>query len=141
MPGGVDRSGEPPHDGLMADEITRHELDAKLELIETRMDGRVLQIENQVAKSIESTERAIDVVRETMSTLQDENKQTRSSISAAKWWAIGTGVAVLLGVWQIVTGVNQGIIAAFESGRATGKAQSPSSTNGELSPPPSAAKP
>lgn len=101
----------------MADEITRPELDAKLELIETRMDARVDRMEAQVTKSVEAIDRALDGLRETVSEIKTDNRETRSIISNAKWWAIGTAVAVLLGTWQIVGTVNQGLLAAFQLGQ------------------------
>lgn len=58
-------------------DITRHELDAKLELIESRLDNRVARIESAVGG------------------FKDESAALRSELSHAKWWAIGTAVAVL----------------------------------------------
>lgn len=62
--------------GHMTD-ITRHELDAKLETIEARLDARVARIEASV------------------SGFKEEASQFRAELSHAKWWAIGTAVAVL----------------------------------------------
>lgn len=61
----------------MNDQVTRPELDAKLEAIEARMDARIARIENAV------------------SGFQDEAGKLRSELSNAKWWAIGTAIAVL----------------------------------------------
>ncbi|MCO6057337.1 hypothetical protein NG726_11715 [Pseudomonas sp. MOB-449] len=58
-------------------EITRPELDAKLELIESRMDVRIARIE----ASVEG--------------FKEEAGQLRAELSNAKWWAIGTAIAVL----------------------------------------------
>lgn len=66
-----------PHTSPMTDQVTRAELDAKLETIEARMDARIARIENAV------------------SGFQEEAIKLRSELSSAKWWAIGTAIAVL----------------------------------------------
>lgn len=58
-------------------EVTRAELDAKLELIESRMDARLARIESSVVS------------------WKDEAGELRKELSNAKFWAIGTAVAVL----------------------------------------------
>ena len=65
-----------PHTNRMND-ITRHEIDARLEALETRLDSRVQNIENAVVG------------------FKEEARQLRTELSHAKWWAIGTAVAVL----------------------------------------------
>ncbi|RRV80381.1 hypothetical protein [Stutzerimonas stutzeri] len=64
-------------DHLSMNDITRHEIDARLEALETRLDARVQNIENAVVG------------------FKDEARQLRTELSHAKWWAIGTAVAVL----------------------------------------------
>jgi|GEM_PF-3096435 len=68
-----------PHraDHRAMNDITRHEIDARLEALETRLDARVQNIENAVVG------------------FKDEARQLRTELSHAKWWAIGTAVAVL----------------------------------------------
>lgn len=111
------------------DEISRHELDAKLELIETRMDGRVKDIQHELATLAALNQRAI-------ADSADARKEVRG-------WGIGliiavftTAIGVVMGVWQIVTGVTQGTIAAFEVGR-----QSSPQHQKEISPPTSQSPP
>ena len=58
-------------------DITRPELDAKLELIEARMDARIARIESSVEG------------------FKDEAGKLRTELSHAKYWAIGTAIAVL----------------------------------------------
>ena len=58
-------------------DITREEIDAKLQLIEERLDRKV----SDIAAAI--------------SDLKTTNQQTVSALSNAKWWAIGTAIAVL----------------------------------------------
>ena len=61
----------------MSESVGRYELDAKLEAVEARMDARIARIESSVAS------------------FQQEALQIRSDMKNAKWWAIGTAVAVL----------------------------------------------
>lgn len=58
-------------------DITRPELDAKLETIEAKMDARIARIETSVEGFL------------------GEASKLRAELSHAKWWAIGTAVAVL----------------------------------------------
>jgi hypothetical protein len=114
-------------------EVTREEIDAKLEAVEARMDARVARIESQVERTLDSVNHAMNRVAGDVQLIQQDNRETRSMVSNSKWWAIGTGVAVLLGIWQIVTGITQSNTALFESGRVTGAAQSTSAAKGDLS--------
>jgi len=97
-------------------DITRAELDAKLELIETRMDGRLKDIHHHI-------ETLLDVNNKLVSQSTESRKDFRN-------WGVGilialftTVIAVLIGVWQIVVGVSQSNIAWFESGRNAGTQQ------------------
>lgn len=65
-----------PHTNRMND-ITRHEIDARLEALEARLDARVQNIENAVVG------------------FKDEARLLRNELAHAKWWAIGTAIAVL----------------------------------------------
>ena len=58
-------------------DISRSELDTKLQLIEERLDRKV----SDIAASVE--------------TLKASNKSTLDALGNAKWWAIGTAIAVL----------------------------------------------
>lgn len=73
----VDTATKRPHTKPMTEPISRPELDAKLEAIEARMDARIARIESAV------------------SGFQAEASQFRSELASAKWWAIGTAIAVL----------------------------------------------
>jgi hypothetical protein len=76
-PSDANDSGGILNDTGRMNDITRHELDAKLELIEARLDNRVARIES-----------AVDGFK-------GEAEQLRSELGNAKWWAIGTAIAVL----------------------------------------------
>lgn len=108
------RSEERFEGSNMADEISRPELDARIELIEAKMDARVQRMEmlvEQMSKNV------LDI--------RSDNRDLKKSLTDAKFWAVGTGVVVLLGVWQIV-GTNSGnIISAFQAGQGTQTATKP----------------
>ena len=84
---------------------TREEIDAKLQLIETRMDGRVASIERSVADAIESA------------------RETRGDIKSLKWTIIGTAIATVLGIAAFNATVLSNMVASFESGKNTATAQ------------------
>lgn len=75
-PGQRDNHGD-MRQSMGMNDITRPELDAKLELIEARMDARIARIESSVEG------------------FKDEAGKLRTELSHAKYWAIGTAVAVL----------------------------------------------
>lgn len=109
----VPRAARTQVQNQMADEITRPELDAKLELIETRMDGRMQTIEHHISTML-------DVSRRSSEEAKESRKEVRN-------WGIGViatvitmTITVILGVWQIVTGLSQTNAAMFESGRNIG---------------------
>lgn len=103
--------------------MNREELTARLEAVEARMDARVARIESQVERVLDSVNNTMSNVQGYVQTIQRDNSETRSMVSNSKWWAIGTGIAVLLGIWQIVTGLTQSNTALFEAGRGVGAAQ------------------
>nr|WP_315249258.1 hypothetical protein [uncultured Duganella sp.] len=84
---------------------TREEIDAKLELIETRMDGRVAAIERSVQASIE------------------ESRETRRDIKSLKWTILFTAVATVVALWGVNAAIFSNMVASFESGKNTAAAQ------------------
>jgi hypothetical protein len=84
---------------------TREEIDAKLELIETRMDGRVASIERSVQASI------------------DESRETRRDIKSLKWTILFTAVATVVALWGVNAAIFSNMVASFESGKNTAASQ------------------
>ncbi|HBO1164871.1 hypothetical protein ACM7ZN_06090 [Pseudomonas aeruginosa] len=76
QPGTADKQASEVHTGNMST-LSREELDAKLQLVEERLDRKVTDIA-----------RAVDE-------LKASNVNTVSALNGAKWWAIGTAIAVL----------------------------------------------
>lgn len=99
--GKVDSNGGGGNNQRMDTAITRPELDARLELIETRMDARVQRIE------------------ETGKAIQSEMHEIRSELKNQKWWMIGTGLTVVLGIAAFNATVLSNMVASFESGKNT----------------------
>jgi len=84
---------------------TREEIDTKLELIETRMDGRVAAIESSVRAAIA------------------ESQETRRDIKGLRWTIIFTAVATVVGLWGVNAAIFSNMVASFESGKSTATAQ------------------
>lgn len=87
------------------DEITRPELDAKLQVIEARMDARLVRLET-----------VIDAIA-------DDAKSIKASTNNFKWWAIGTVIATGIALYAANISLLSGFVASFESGRNVGVAQ------------------
>lgn len=83
------------NDGMST--MTREEMQAHLNASEARLEARVSRIE---------------VVAE----------QIQSETSALKWWLIGTGITVVLGVASFNATVLSNMVASFESGKNTAQA-------------------
>lgn len=103
-------------------EFTRHELDAKLETIEARMDGRVASIEGKIDAFL-----AAQAVRDAAQTERNQGfdnaiGEIKSGISSMKTTVIVTAIsAVLAIVFGIVTfnaTLSSNMLAAFQAGKA-----------------------
>lgn len=84
---------------------TREEIDAKLELIETRMDGRLASIESSVRASIA------------------EAQDMRRDIKSLKVTMIITAIATVGSIAAFNATVLSNMVASFESGKNTAAAQ------------------
>lgn len=97
----------PTYTDDMRDTPTRPELDAKLETIEARMDGRLARIEDAVKR------------------ISEDNAATRASISNLKTTvmvtAVGAVLTVLFGVAAFNATLLSNMTSSFDSGRETAK--------------------
>lgn len=105
-------SGESEYHSDMATDITRPELDAKLELYETRMDKRVGEFIGRVELRDAKWDARLDA-------MQTEARSTSEYLKGMKSAIILTGVTVVLGVGAIALAMQANMIASFESGRNT----------------------
>lgn len=100
---------------------TREEIDAKLETIEVRMDGRVASIEAKIDGLVARMDQR-------MSSIESTVKDTQASIGNLKSTtivtAIGAVLTIVLGVAAFNATVLSNMVASFESGKNTSAAQS-----------------
>lgn len=92
--------------------INRAELDAKLETIEARMDGRLARME-AVVDSIR------DEARETRSDIREIRSDMKSMKSTVITTAIAAVVAIILGVAGFNAALTSNMLTAFQAGQQT----------------------
>jgi len=110
-------------DESMANEITRPELDAKLELIETRMDGRIERIQSLLERVREDASETRSLMRE----IRSDNKSTRWTVVITGLTfvltVVGAAIASVIAINSANISLSQTLAAMFESGRNAGQAQ------------------
>lgn len=94
--------------GIMSEPLTRPELDAKLETIEVKMDGRISRIE-EVAGDI----------KEALRTTQGDIQSLKKTVIVT---AISTTVTIVLGVAAFNASLTSNMVAALGSGKDIGAA-------------------
>lgn len=101
----------------MTEPLTRPELDAKLETIEARMDGRIARIEDSV-------QRIVDMAAE----IKQENRDIRMSVSNLKTTlivtAIGAVLTIVLGVAAFNATLQANMLSAFSLGQQASQNES-----------------
>lgn len=104
----------------MADDVTREELNAKLETVEARTETRFMELSGKMDRVADS----ISSLRSEVSAVRADNKFTRSTIIVA---VVGSVIAGLAALW--VTQSN--MLASFSAGIALHEAppQRPSSNH------------
>lgn len=114
--------------------VTREEIDAKLETIEVRMDGRVAAIQASVdgymgrmeERSLRTDDR-FERMDQRMSGIETTIRETHASIGNLKntmiVTALSTVIAIVLGVAAFNATVLSNMVASFESGKNTSAAQ------------------
>jgi hypothetical protein len=89
--------------------VPRPELDAKLEAIEARMDGRIARIED-----------AVKAIAETAKEIRSENRDTVGKISSLKTTIITTAIltvaAIVLGIAAFNASLTSNTLSAFQAG-------------------------
>jgi lipopolysaccharide export system protein LptC len=93
------------HNEGMSTPVTTDLLDAKLETIEAKMDARVQRIEDRCDQ------------------IDRDMQDIKSEMKSMKWWMIGTGLSVVLGIAAFNATVLSNMVASFESGKNTSAAQ------------------
>lgn len=120
------------HETAPMSEITREEFNAKLEIIETRMDARVEAVSSKIDAFL-TTQAAVQVEREKAQAERDkrldgilaqigkDQGDTKSSISSMKTTlivtAVSTVLAIVLGVASFNTALTANMMSAFQVGK------------------------
>lgn len=106
---------------------TREEIDAKLETIEARMDGRVAAIQSSVDGLVGVLNERFRSMDERMGRIEADSRDTKGAIGNLKstmiLTAVSTVVAIVLGVAAFNATVLSNMVASFESGKGTASAQ------------------
>ena len=102
--------------------LSRPELDAKLQTLETRLDAKIDRLADKVDALSATVDSLIVTINDFRIELRDIHKEVRLWAVGAIATVITTTIAGMFGVWQIVAGVSQANIAAYESGRSVEKA-------------------
>lgn len=106
---------------------TREELDAKLETIEARMDGRVAAIQASIDGFMGRMDERFRSMDERMGRMEEDSREAKSAIRDLKSTmivtAISTVLAIVLGVAAFNATVLSNMVASFESGKNTAASQ------------------
>jgi hypothetical protein len=106
---------------------TREEIDAKLEAMEARMDGRVAAIQASIDGFTGRMEERFARADDRAARLEETVRDTQASIGNLKTTiittAIATVLAIVLGVAAFNATVLSNMVASFESGKNTAAAQ------------------
>lgn len=102
----------------------REEIDAKLETIEVRMDGRVAAIEAKIDGLVGVLNERFKRIDERMERIETATKETQASIGDLKKTmlvtALSSVIAIVLGVATFNTTLFSNMAFLFESGKNSG---------------------
>lgn len=102
-------------------------VDAKIETVESRMDGRVARIESALAASAALTDERSRHSEARMERMEAALSEIRSAIASLKITIVVTAIsavlAIVLGVAAFNATVLSNMVASFESGKNTSAAQ------------------
>lgn len=106
---------------------SREEIDAKLEAIEVRMDGRVASIQASIEGFMGRMEERTLRTDERFVRIESASNEMQASIRNLKSTmivtALSTAIAIILGVAAFNATVLSSMVASFESGKNTAAAQ------------------
>lgn len=121
--GGIVATGAVKTDNAhMIEFVARPELNAKLETIEAKMDGRLARIEDSVQRMADITTDIKNDYRE----IRSDNRDLRQSISNMKTViitsAIGAALAIVFGVAAFNAALTSSMFDAFQAGQQVNRA-------------------
>lgn len=99
--------------------MTREEMTAHIQASEARMDARVSRIELLVEHQNQTADRLRSDVEQARKDMLASAGETRSEMKQLKWWILGTGLSVVLGIAAFNSTVLSNMVASFESGKNT----------------------
>lgn len=108
-------------------DLTRQEVDAKLETIEARMDGRVAAIQASIDGFMGRMEERSLRTDDRFARIEESQRDTQASLGSLKTTiittAVATVIAIVLGVAAFNATVLSNMLASFESGKNTAASQ------------------
>lgn len=130
----------------MNDDMPRPELDAKLELLETRMDARVASIENKIdaflaAQAARDSAQGIrnSGFETAIHRLERSTAELKASLNAMKTTMIVTAIsavlAIVFGSASFNSALTSNMLAAFQAGRSSSGLEQRERATPEPSPP------
>jgi hypothetical protein len=122
----IDNASARPNDRRMTD-LNQQLVDAKLEAVEARMDGRVAAIQATIDGFVGRMEERTLRTDERFARIEEGQRDTQASLGSLKntiiVTAIGTVLTIVLGVAAFNATVLSNMVASFESGKSTASTQ------------------
>ena len=91
------------------DDVTRQEIDAKLEAVEARIDAKLVEVLSDIKLVIAQVNRFGDETNGLRSEIRSENRSTRMTM-------IVTGIVVAIGIVAAMWQMQSGLLSAFQTG-------------------------
>ena len=111
-------------------DITREELNAKLETIEVKMDARIESVSSKIDGFLAAQAERDKRLDAALAQIGKDNSDTRSSIGSMKTTlivtAVSTALAIVLGIAGFNTALTSNMISAFQLGKSEQQAASAS---------------
>lgn len=102
-------------------EITRQELDAKLENIELRMDARVASIESKIDSFIAVQKEQMKLTEHRLKKFEDDHDEYRKDFKNLKLTIVVTAIsavlAIVIGVASFNATLTSNMLSAFQAGK------------------------
>lgn len=100
---------------LSMNQMTREELDARLQLSEAKADGRLDRFDERINLSIKHMENSVDRVEASVDLLKNNISNLKSTVVIT---GISSVLAIFLGVGAFNATVLSNMVASFDSGRS-----------------------
>lgn len=118
----IDKSAAALQDNQMP-RTDKDYIDAKLETIEARMDGRVAAITSKIDAYLGMSDEREKATADKFARLEQSFSEVKHDSKTMKYWLIGTGLATVIGLFGANIAMVQTMGAMFESGKSLSTAQ------------------